>query len=191
MTVTFKDRLLAELSAEAARVVWEPAPARRPRRRSVTGVGLAGAATAIAVAVAVPLLPDAPAFAVVKNPDGTVTVRISEFVKPRELEERLSQEGVRAVIDYVPYGQTCRQPRGEVVPQPDRMPLRRAGDSMSFWIDPKDLGPDETLVVQMHSARNDTSESYGGSVGVIRGSVASCVLVPANFGGGEGVEPPS
>jgi hypothetical protein len=181
MTVTFKDKLLAELSEEAAKVAWEPAPARRPRRHLVTRAGLAGAATAIAVAVAVPLLPDAPAFAVVKNPDGTITVRINEFVKPKELERRLNQEGVRAVIDYVPYGQTCRQPRGEVVPQPDRMPLRRVRDSMDFWVDPKDFEPDETLVVEMHSARNNPSKSNGGSVGVIRGPVAPCVLVPSNL----------
>ncbi|MFC4008620.1 hypothetical protein ACFOY2_15425 [Nonomuraea purpurea] len=184
MTVSFRDKLLEELRAEAATVSWEPVPTRRPARHLVTAAGLVAAVVA-AVAVAVPLMSDAPAFAVVKNPDGTVTVRINEFVRPKELEKRLRDEGVRAVIDYVPYGQTCRWPRGETVPQPDRMPLRQAEDSMDFWIDPKDFAPDETLVVQMHSANGDPAKSNGGILGVIRGPVAPCELVPAEFGGAE------
>jgi hypothetical protein len=184
MAVSFRDKLLEELRAEAATLSWEAAPARRPARHLVTAAGLA-AAVAAAVAVAVPLMSDAPAFAVVKNADGTVTVRINEFVRPKELEKRLREEGVPAVIDYVPYGQTCRQPRGQNVPQPDRMPLRHAEDSMDFWIDPKDFGPDETLVVQMHSANGHPAKSNGGSVSVIRGPVAPCELVPAESSGTE------
>ncbi|SEU27568.1 hypothetical protein [Nonomuraea wenchangensis] len=183
MVVSFRDKLLQELRAEAATVVsWESRPAPRPTtRRLVAAAGLAAAVVAV-VMVAVPLVSETPAFAVVRNPDGTVTVRINEFVRPKELERRLREEGVRAVIDYVPYGQTCREPRGEIVPQPQRMPLRRL-DGPDFWIDPKDFGPDETLVVVMHSADGDPAKSNGGSVGVIRGAVAPCELVPAEFGG--------
>ncbi|MER7363521.1 hypothetical protein [Nonomuraea wenchangensis] len=94
--MSFRDKLLQEPRAEAATVSWEPRPARRLTHRLV----------AAAVAVAVPLVSETPAFAVVKNPDGTVTVRINEFVRPKELERRLWEEGVRAVIDCVPYGQT-------------------------------------------------------------------------------------
>ncbi|MGW4968241.1 hypothetical protein ACWEPL_64495 [Nonomuraea sp. NPDC004186] len=184
MAVSFRDKLFEELRAEAATVSWGAGPARRPARHLVAAVGLA-VVVAAAVAVAVPLMSDAPAFAVVKNPDGTVTVRINEFVRPKDLEKRLREEGVRAVIDYVPYGQACREPRGQTVPQPDRMPLRRAEDSRDFWIDPKDFGPDETLVVVMHSANGDLNKSYGGGVGVIRGPVAPCELVPAEFSGAD------
>ncbi|WP_433515423.1 hypothetical protein ACQP2T_07260 [Nonomuraea sp. CA-143628] len=180
--MSFKDKLLEELRAEAATISWEPRPAHRPARRLVAAAGLA-AAVAAAMAVAVPLASETPAFAVIKNPDGTVTVRINEFVRPKDLEKRLREEGVPAVIDYVPYGQACRQPRGQIVPQPNRMPLRQAEDSRDFWIDPKDFGPDETLVVQMHSANGDVAKSNGGSVSVIRGSVAPCELVPAQFSG--------
>ncbi|WP_431934055.1 hypothetical protein [Nonomuraea jabiensis] len=182
MAASFRDKLLEELRAEAATVSWETPPARRLARHLVTAAGLAAA---VAAAVAVPLMSDAPAFAVVKNPDGTVTVRINEFVRPKDLEKRLREEGVPAVIDYVPYGQTCRQPRGRNVPQPDRMPLRPAEDSRDFSIDPKDFGPDDTLVVQMHSANGDLTKSNGGSVSVIRGPVAPCELVPAEFSGAE------
>ncbi|WP_336215978.1 hypothetical protein [Nonomuraea sp. LPB2021202275-12-8] len=178
MAVSFKDKLLEELRAEAATVSWQARPARRPARQLVAMAGLAAA-----VAVAVPLTSETPAFAVVKNPDGTVTVRINEFVRPKDLEKRLREEGVPAVIDYVPYGQTCRQPRGQNVPQPDRIPLRHAEDSSDFWIDPKDFGSDETLVVQMHSANGDVAKSNGGSVSVIRGPVAPCELVPAQLSG--------
>lgn len=182
ITVSFKDKLLEELRTEAATVSWQTRPARRPARQLVAMAGLA-AAVAAAVAVAVPLTSETPAFAVVKNPDGTVTVRINEFVRPKDLEKRLREEGVSAVIDYVPYGQTCRQPRGQIVPQPNRMPLRQAEDSSDFWIDPKDFGPDETLVIQMHSANGDVAKSNGGSVSVIRGPVAPCELVPAQLSG--------
>ncbi|MGW0203261.1 hypothetical protein [Nonomuraea sp. NPDC003201] len=65
------------------------------------------------------------------------------------------------------------------------MPLRQAEDSRDFWIDPKDFGPDETLVVVMHSANGDLNKSYGGGVGVIRGPVAPCELVPAEFSGAD------
>ncbi|MEU4508428.1 hypothetical protein AB0G05_02930 [Nonomuraea wenchangensis] len=183
MAVSFRDELLQELRAEAATVSWESRPARRPVRRLAAAAGLAAAVVAV-VAVAVPLASETPAFAVVKNPDGTVTVRINEFVRPKELEKRLREEGVRAVIDYVPYGQTCREPRGEIVPQPQRMPLRRS-DGPGFWIDPRDFGPDETLVVVMHSAAGDPAKSNGGGVGVIRGPVAPCELVPAEFSGAD------
>ncbi|GAA1570293.1 hypothetical protein GCM10009678_61350 [Actinomadura kijaniata] len=40
-----------------------------------------------------PLLPDEPAFAVVKNTDGTVTVEINEFVRPKELEKKPGRTG--------------------------------------------------------------------------------------------------
>jgi hypothetical protein len=179
--VSFKDKLLEELRAEAAMVSWEPRPTRRPARRLVAFAGLA-AAVAAAVAVAVPLASETPAFAVVKNPDGTVNVRINEFVRPKDLERRLGEEGVSAVIDYVPFGQTCREPRGQDVTPSDRMPLRQEEYS-SFWIDPKDFGPDETLVLQMHSANGDVAKSNAGSVSVIRGPVAPCELVPARSGG--------
>ncbi|SPL88103.1 unnamed protein product [[Actinomadura] parvosata subsp. kistnae] len=135
--------------------------------------------------VAVPLAPHTPAFAVVNNPDGTVTVRINKFVRPKELEKRLREKGMRAVIDYVPYEQICREPRGETVPRPDRMPFRRMNGS-GFWINPKDLGPDETLVVDTHSANGDLAKNHGGSVGVIHGPVATCELVPAEVSGVDG-----
>ncbi|MEU7895747.1 hypothetical protein AB0B45_23185 [Nonomuraea sp. NPDC049152] len=99
------------------------------------------------------------------------------------------------MIDYLPAGQTCRQPRGELVPTPVS-PLKDTEEYGTFWIDPKDLGPDETLVVVMHSSQNDLSKSSGGSVGVMRGPVAPCVPVAEDDsdnapGGGGSVEPPS
>ncbi|WP_240973599.1 hypothetical protein [Nonomuraea composti] len=52
---------------------------------------VAGAVVAMVV-VAVPLASKAPELAVAKNPDGTVTVRINEFVRPKELGKRLREE---------------------------------------------------------------------------------------------------
>ncbi|GAA1737833.1 RNA polymerase sigma factor [Nonomuraea bangladeshensis] len=75
-----------------------------------------------------------------------------------------------------------RRRRRRSPPRTPRMPLRQL-DGPGFWIDPKDFGPDETLVVVMHSANGDPAKSNAGGVGVIRGPVAPCELVPAEFGG--------
>ncbi|GAA3659375.1 hypothetical protein GCM10022224_023500 [Nonomuraea antimicrobica] len=178
MTMTFKDKLLEELRAEAAKVTWEPVPTRRSRRPLLAGAGLVVAAAAAAVVVtATPLLPSTPAFAVEKNPDGTVTVRIHELIKSEELESKLAEAGIQAVIDYLPDGQTCQLDRGETVPAPVD-PLQDTGEYGTFLIDPKSLEPDETLVVVMHFNQNDPSKGFGGSTGIIRGPVTPCVPTP-------------
>jgi hypothetical protein len=39
--------------------------------------------------------------------------------KNRGLQARLRQLGVAAVVDYVPNGKLCREPRATCVPEPD------------------------------------------------------------------------
>ncbi|MFI6737061.1 hypothetical protein ACIBI9_29395 [Nonomuraea sp. NPDC050451] len=131
------------------------------------------------VVTAMPLLPSTPAFAVEKNPDGTVTVRIHELAKSKELENKLAEAGVKAVIDYLPDGQNCQLDRGETVPAPVD-PLQDTEEDGTFLIDPKSLEPDETLVIVMHFKHNDPSKGFGGGVGIVRGPVAPCVPEPMN-----------
>ncbi|GAA3837868.1 hypothetical protein GCM10022226_70020 [Sphaerisporangium flaviroseum] len=113
MNDTFEDRLLAELKAEmAVRAPQGRAPApRRTRVRRLLGV-TAVAGTAAAAAIAVPLVTGTgtPAYAVTRNPDGTVTLTIHELRDPEGVEKDLAAEGVRADVTYMPLGKRCERP---------------------------------------------------------------------------------
>ncbi|MEU6429596.1 hypothetical protein ABZ860_27180 [Microbispora sp. NPDC046973] len=116
MNDTFEDRLLAELKAEiAAREVR----AHTPRRRSVRTRVLAGAGivAAAAAAVAVPLVAgqQTPAYALTKNPDGSINLKINEFRDPDQVERDLAKMGVHADITYLPLGKRCAYGRAPVV----------------------------------------------------------------------------
>ncbi|WP_052424111.1 hypothetical protein [Nonomuraea candida] len=188
--MTFKDKLLLELRAEATKVTWEPVPAHPSRRYVLAGAGLVVVAAAAMVVTSMPLLPSTPAFAVEKNSDGTVTVRIHELIESEELEKRLAEAGVKAVIDYLPDGQQCQMDRGEIVPAPVN-PLQRTADYGTWLIDPKSLAPDETLLIRMSFKDNDPAKGFGGGVGKIRGPVAPCVPVPMGTRGPDGGGPVS
>ncbi|MEV4461520.1 hypothetical protein [Microbispora sp. NPDC049633] len=122
MNDTFEDRLLAELKAEiVAREARTHVPAvRRIARPRI----LAGAAIAAAAAVAVPLVvgQQTPAYALTKNPDGSINLKINEFRDPDQVERDLAEMGVPADITYLPLGKKCADGRAPFV----------AGDDASF-----------------------------------------------------------
>jgi hypothetical protein len=98
----FTDRLWQELMRQhRAELEKMPAPSAGHRRRVLprlvagTTVGLAGAGTAIALAIGA--ASSSPAFAVTKNPDGSVSVRINKLTGVAGANEKLAQYGVRAV----------------------------------------------------------------------------------------------
>ncbi len=113
MNDTFEDRLLAELKTEMS---VRPPQGRAPAPRWTTGrkflAVTAVAGTAAAAAIAVPLVAGtgAPAYAVTKNPDGSVTLTIREFRDPEGVERELAAAGVRADVTYMPLGKRCERP---------------------------------------------------------------------------------
>jgi hypothetical protein len=124
----FEERLLAELR----RVVVEgPSPtaaqssaARRParpwrRRRLALAGGLAAVAAVASVAgVALTGGGDA-AWAVTRNADGTVTVKINSLSNADGLERKLAAAGVPAIVQFLPAGKACADARtGEPFPPP-------------------------------------------------------------------------
>lgn len=114
-TALFEERLLAELRhVVAARPASGVVAA--PRRRRAPRLLLGGAATTAAVGLAVLLVAGgggvAPAFAVDRQSDGTVTVTISRLSDAAGLQAQLRAAGIPAVIDYTPPGKACREPRG-------------------------------------------------------------------------------
>ncbi|XVQ87094.1 hypothetical protein ACQP2K_06670 [Microbispora siamensis] len=124
MNDTFEDRLLAELKAEiAAREVRAHAPRRRSvRTRFLAGAGIVAAAAAAAVAVPLVVGQQAPAYALTKHPDGSISLRINEFRDPGQVERDLAKLGIQADITYLPLGKRCADGRAPFV----------AGDRTSF-----------------------------------------------------------
>jgi hypothetical protein len=121
----FEERLLDELR----RVVAErpsPAaaeatstPAARWRRRPLALLGGLAAAAAAAALVGVALSgDDGTAWAVERNADGTVTVRIDSLSDADGLERKLAAEGVPAMVQYLPAGKACAGAPGTGAPFP-------------------------------------------------------------------------
>ncbi|MEW9531365.1 hypothetical protein [Microbispora sp. NPDC049125] len=118
MNATFEDRLLTELKTEiSARASRGRAPAARRRtgRRLLAGAGVVAAAAAAAVAV--PMVTDSQpsAYALTRNADGSINLRITEFRDPEQVERDLAGMGVRADITYLPLGKRCADGRAPFV----------------------------------------------------------------------------
>src|SRR4051812_30584331 len=113
----FEERLLAELrdvvtartAARGTTIAATPAARGRTRRRA-----LAGFAAAAVVGVGVVVLSgsrDTPAYAVSKNPDGSVSLQLREFRDAAGLQRLLRAYGVAVVVDFLPNGKDCAEPR--------------------------------------------------------------------------------
>ena len=77
----------------------------RPRRRVLVGIGVAAAAGAAAAVVGIPGAQHngaPPAWSVTTNPDGTVTMKISDFSDPDGLQRKLQAAGLRAEVGTLP-----------------------------------------------------------------------------------------
>jgi hypothetical protein len=91
----------------------------RGRRRPLPFLGArrfavgAAVAAAVAVGVAVPsLLGSAePAYALTKNQDGSINLKIYDFRDPAQVERELKGWGVTADITYLPLGRRCGNAR--------------------------------------------------------------------------------
>lgn len=197
---TFEDRLLAELRREielraedratdgrtadghgADSRTTDAAPASIWRRRltvlTAPRLGLVALACA-AVAGAWVLMPgspaESPAYAVVSHADGSLTVTMNEFglggTLPDGLAQRLKAHGIHVIVDELPNGYECTQPRGKsVLARPDEDPswvfdLRR-GDSL--------------LIEKMGQRQPDGSFLPVTGLGFYRGEIAPCNPIPA------------
>lgn len=116
--MSFEEKLLVELKADMLRRAEDEARAARPRlarrragRLALAGVGLLGA-TAVASVAAGLVGPQAPAYALTRNPDGTILVRIKELRDAAGLEADLRAHGVITDITYLPYNGRCAGPDG-------------------------------------------------------------------------------
>jgi hypothetical protein len=178
---TFEDRLLAELRTVVAE---RPAPAvtgatRRAPRVPRARLALAGGAVAAAAVAALATTGGGgatPAYAVVRNLDGSVTVQVKSLRDAAGLEQKLRAAGIPAVVDYAPPGKTCRQPRGRRTRsrQPFSMGVR-VGESVTFTLPRGAVRRGQTLVLT--SSAGSAVTSMGAEI--VDGPVSPCQLVDA------------
>jgi hypothetical protein len=181
----FEHRLLVELRQVVAE---RPAPEVVPLPQSHRSRPLlfGGTATAAAAAAAALLTLTsggvAPAFAVDRQTNGDVSVRINQLSDAQGLQSQLRAAGINAEVDYTPAGKACRQPRGRTAPPSNGGPgvvgVRVNGvngGSSTFTISRNMVGPGQTLVIATSGGTGPTSVGMQ----VIDGPVSSCVLVDA------------
>ncbi|WP_336208339.1 hypothetical protein [Nonomuraea sp. LPB2021202275-12-8] len=150
---------------------------RVPRRLTRVGAVLSGVAAAVLVAVAVQGGTATPAFAVDQRPDGSVEVWISEFRDPADLEAELAEAGVKAEVDYLPAGQTCKEPRGKAAAAGGHMKSSVGGErgGISFSISKGQVTGGRTLVLAVsHDQANPSKPPVGMSLTVVEGTVSAC-----------------
>ncbi len=206
---SFEERLLSALKSEITTRTADdmtmtstpPAPAGRQGGRlggRLGGRRLAVAVAGVAVAAATVVTLNAtvlqgPAYAVTKAPDGTVSVRISAFTDPGGLVAELGRHGVKAVVDYLPEGRTCRPERGRTGGVLGRFgsDIRRDGDGISFSFTPGQVPGRSTLVLAVTKGPDgDRGLPSAISLQVVEGEVAPCVAtslpLPSSGPGGTG-----
>lgn len=182
----FEERLLARLKE----VVDEraSAPARResnPLRRWAwrPGRALAGGAIALGIAGAfvLPMAIDGKgnsAYAVTRQSDGSVRVEIREFEDPDGLQKRLTEEGIKVHVDYLPEGKTCDRDFVEEGPVLDHE--TESDGTTVFTLDPADYR-DNSLVIEAEEG-GDPIHFYTAA-----GDVGECEPVDSRF---ERIDPP-
>ncbi|MCA2228259.1 hypothetical protein [Nonomuraea aurantiaca] len=185
----FEERLLSALKDDIAGRKADPVvqpPARRGRTRRAVGLAAAVAGVAAATVVAMNVYGGsaAPAFAVTRNADGSVEVRISEFRDPGELTAKLAAAGVTAVVDYLPADQTCKKPRGGHGAGDGRAEnsfLAGAnGTGIVFRIDKGQVAAGQTLVLAVSVSQADKPPTAV-SLEVVKGAVAPCEATALNL----------
>jgi hypothetical protein len=189
----YEERLLVELRdvvTDRAAATRAPARTRTARRRLPIAVGLgAAAALAVAAGIGAPALlgaGDRPAYAAERDPDGSIRIHIREYRDAKGLQARLSQLGVAAVVDYVPNGKQCREPRATYVPD-DQVPRGLLTDSPhddgkgAYWkLHPDLIGPGQTFVytTTIIGDPDDAEWSAKADIRLATGPVGACELVP-------------
>ncbi|QYC45005.1 hypothetical protein Nocox_37255 [Nonomuraea coxensis DSM 45129] len=202
---SFEERLLSALKSEITTRTADdmtttsnpPVLDGRRRRGRRLGVAVAGVAAAAAAVVALnATVLQGPAYAVTKAADGTVSVRISAFTDPGGLVTELGRNGVKAVVDYLPEGQTCRPERGRPARAGGAVgrfgsEIRRDGDGIAFSLTAGQVPAGATLVLAVTKGPDgDRGMPSATSLQVVEGAVAPCAAtslpLPSSGTGGTG-----
>jgi hypothetical protein len=167
------------------------ASARVARRRRLVPLAVAAAALVLATATVVALMsagsgPSA-AYAVVQNPDGSVTLTLDEVLGVTPADEELARLGVRAVVAKVEagcneVGQTVTPPRPGSVRE--MVETAKVGDGLAnapkglgglTWvIHPAAIPPGDTLRLSVQIDPYSRIPAVGGSLALFRGAAPRC-----------------
>jgi hypothetical protein len=183
--MSLEERILQELKAEVAARADRRRRARTARRLFA---GAAAAGLAAAAAIAVPLLTgtERPAYALSRNPDGSIRVQIIEFRDPDRLEADLARHGVRADVTYLEPGTGCANALDGGGPAPEDKErlsadpeewIVRPGDDDGHvvLIDPRDLKPGWTVVLRFGADPGSDRAMLGWTV--VDGPAPECDVV--------------
>jgi hypothetical protein len=161
--------------------------ARTPGLPGLSGrrlaLGGAVAVTAVVVSLVAPTLigSEAPAYAVIKNPDGTITIEfrdrfyIEDFSK--RLQEDLRASGVPTVVDFLPTGKMCKESRARYRPQEETKNLTTwssSSDALTFTLQSDQIKSGQILVITF-AGSFDTEGGW--DFKVADGPVAACLPV--------------
>jgi hypothetical protein len=188
----FEERLLGELRREVVASGGSPEVVvtkrqSRVRRRVTFAAALGFVAVAVAVGGVFLTRGAAPAYAVTKNANGTVTVQIDSLSDAAGLEQKLKEAGVPAVVEYLPEGKMCAHPwftpwRHHPGGMTSSGVDQNSGMTM-FTIDGPSLPDDVTLVIttQTLGPAPDGSGHVGSALGIAyaQGPVPACQVVDA------------
>ncbi|TDE53134.1 hypothetical protein E1295_17240 [Nonomuraea mesophila] len=187
---TFEERLLSALKEEITKTAEDTmtsvTPVRRGSRRRFFGLSaaVAGAAAATTAVVMLTGMTGSPAYAVTKAADGGVRVQINELVDPEGLQSELAGAGVKAVVDYLPFGQTCEGSRGRTGSTTGQLAVSvgKAGDGIAFTIERGQVPAGGTLVLSVTKAKEgDDQPPVATRLQVVQGSVAPCRATPMSI----------
>ncbi len=200
----FEERLLAELRGVVEERTMEPPelrsnPVRPPgvlaRSRRFGTLVAAGGVVAVSGLVVIPVLTGStgasPAYAVVRQDDGSVTVTINRFEDAHGLERKLEANGIPAEVNDRTAEETRRCPTPWLPPGKVMVtPLDPGG--ATYTVQLSDFTGDETLVI-WGSEEGDrrsvddpdySAHDYVPNVAVAPGPVAelSCVPIDVTYG---------
>jgi len=181
-----RHRLLKEFVM--SEIQQDPQPAKRARLRLLRPAFLAPVATAAAtLAVALPALlgGGTPAYAVSKNPNGTINIEIREFKDPKKLQADLHDLGVNVIVDYLPPGKRCQGPRStDLAPREQyrRSLLQfvendRSSTGFSTRLDPSVIRTGQTAFIEYAKLEPNSVVDAAFNGWIASGPVAPCKLI--------------
>ncbi|WP_433465395.1 hypothetical protein [Spirillospora sp. CA-128828] len=139
-------------------------------------------AAAAAVAIGAPrvLGGNEAAYAVSKQKDGTILITLGDMKNPKRLQGDLREMGLNAVVDFLPDGKQCAEPRVQNrLPTSSKLSVRPKVDRDRgvFAIDPRVVKSGQTVVLEFALGGFGSGGTAGMSSVITDGPVKACKLV--------------
>jgi hypothetical protein len=155
----------------------ETKPKRRPLLRPAVLVPVLAAAVAVVVGGPQVLGGNEAAYAVSKRKDGIILITLGDMKNPKRLQGDLREMGLNAVVDFLPDGKQCIEPRVQNrLPSSSKLSVRPGVDRDRgvFAIDPRVVRSGQTVVLEFAIGGGETA---GMSSVITDGPVKPCKLV--------------